>query len=475
MNAARDDGLLAALAGVVGRDNVLDEPAARLVHAHDGSTLHPATPRAVVYPTSTEQVSAVVAACAQRGVPFVARGAGTGLSGGAMALRGGIVISLQRMTAVLAVEPANRRAVVQPGVANLAISRAVAPHGLHYAPDPSSQAVCTIGGNVAHNSGGPHTLKHGVTVNHVLGVQLVLPDGRTLALAPDGAGPDLLALLVGSEGTLGIVTEVTVRLLRRPAGVVTLLAAFPRVELASRAVAAIVAGGSVPSALEMLDRTVVAALAAAFGFRFPDGADALLLIEADGPLAGLPEEAEALAEACRAHGALSVTVARDEAQRAELWKARKRAFGALGRIARNYCTQDGVIPRTALPAVLERIEAIAAGHRLRVANVFHAGDGNLHPCLLFDDRDSRERLAVRAAGEEILQACLDAGGSLSGEHGIGMEKREAMARLFAPADLALMARLRDAFDPAGLCNPDKLLPTGGTCMEVPLAHRQVPS
>ncbi len=475
MSATREQDLLAELVTLLGADAVLPDAAARLVYAHDGSTLHPATPLAVVFPTSTAQVAAVVKAAAARGVPFVARGAGTGLSGGAMASRGGLVVSLQRMTAVLAVDAPNRRAIVQPGVANLAISRAVAAHGLYYAPDPSSQAVCTIGGNVAHNSGGPHTLKAGVTVNHVLGVELVLPDGRLVRLSSQGAGPDLLALLVGSEGTLGIVTEVTVRLMRRPAGVVTLLAAFPRVEQASRTVSAIIASGIVPSALELLDRTVLAALQAAFGFSFPDGAGALLLIEADGPLAGLDEESAALVACCREHGALSVAIARDAAERDQLWKARKRAFGALGRIARNYCTQDGVIPRTALPAVLARIEAIAAHHGLRVANVFHAGDGNLHPCLLFDDRDSRERAAVRAAGEEILQVCLDVGGSLSGEHGIGMEKRQAMARQFAPADLAFMAALKGAFDPAGLCNPDKILPTGGSCLEVPPRHRQIPA
>ena len=473
--AAAPAGLLAALAAVVGPESVLAHDAARLVYAHDGSVLHPATPLAVVFPRSAEQVQGVVAACAARGVPFVARGAGTGLSGGAMALHGGVVVALNRMTAVLSVDAPNRRAVVQPGVTNLAISRAVAAHGLYYAPDPSSQAVCTIGGNVAHNSGGPHTLKYGVTVNHVLGVELVLPDGTRTRVSGEGGGPDLLALLVGSEGTLGIVTEVTVRLLRRPAGVRTLLAALPGPDEACRAVTAIIASGVVPSALELLDGTVVAALEAAFGLRYPEGAGALLLIEADGPLAGLDEEAALLADACRAHGALSVRLAQDDAERAELWKARKRAFGALGRIARNYCTQDGVIPRTALPAMLARVSAIGARHGLRIANVFHAGDGNLHPCILFDDRDAGERARVRAAGEEILHACLEVGGSLSGEHGIGIEKREAMADQFTPADLALMARLRAAFDPAGLCNPGKLLPTGGTCLEVPPAHRQIPA
>jgi glycolate oxidase len=405
--------------------------------------------------------------------PFVARGAGTGLSGGAMALCGGVVIALNRMDRVLAVDGPNRRAVVQPGVANAAVSRAAAPFGLHYAPDPSSQAVCTIGGNVAHNSGGPHTLKRGVTVNHVLGLQCVLPDGEVVRIGGDGRpGLDLAALFCGSEGTLGLVTEITLRLLPRPAAVCTLLAAFREPQEASRAVSALVAAGHVPAALEMMDAVVVEALQAAFGFQFPPGAGALLLLECDGPAAELPEEAAALQAACHAAGALSIRVAADEAERAEIWKARKRAFGALGRIARNYCTQDGVIPRTRLPEMLARVADVAARHRLRIANVFHAGDGNLHPCILFDDRDAEERARVSAAGQEILRACLELGGSLSGEHGVGVEKREAMSAQFDADSLAAMRRLRDAFDPEGLCNPGKILPTGGGCVEVPPRHRQ---
>jgi glycolate oxidase subunit GlcD len=471
---AAGDGLLEALRDAVGHRKVVTDKGARLVHADDGSVLHPGMPRAIVYPTSTDEVAAVVRTCAAAGVPYVARGAGTGLSGGAIALDGGVVVSLQRMTAIVSVDAENRRAVVQPGVTNLAVSRAVERHGLYYAPDPSSQAVCTIGGNVAHNSGGPHTLKYGVTVDHVLALTLVLPDGGVTALGgPERPGYDLVALLTGSEGTLGIVTEVTVRLLRRPEAVTTLLAAFATPDEASRAVAAIIAGGVVPAALEMMDAVVVQALEAAFGFRYPEGAGALLLVEADGPRAGLDEEAEALAQACRDAGALSVRVAGDETERAELWVARKRAFGALGRIARNYYTQDGVIPRTRLPEMLARVAAIAARHRLRVANVFHAGDGNLHPCILFDDRDADEKQRVLAAGQEILAACVALGGSLTGEHGVGVEKREAMASMFQPADLDTMKRLRAAFDPAGLCNPRKLFPTGQGCVEVAPRHRQV--
>jgi glycolate oxidase len=469
---ARDrDALIAALAAT-GADVVATEDA-QLVYEHDGSTLHGARPAAVAFPTSTAQVSALVRACVAAGVPFVARGAGTGLSGGAMALDGGVVLACNRMDRILALDPLRRRATLQPGVANLAVSRAAAAFGLHYAPDPSSQAVCTVGGNVAHNSGGPHTLKHGVTVNHVLGLELVLPDGEVARVGgPERAGYDLLALLCGSEGTLGIVTEITVRLLPRPQSARTLLAAFPSPDEAGQAVTALIAGGALPSALEMMDAVVVQALEAAFAFRFPAGAGALLLIECDGPAADLDEQSTLVQGACRAAGALSVRVATDEAERAEIWKARKRAFGALGRLARNYCTQDGVIPRTRLPEMLARVADVAARHRLRVANVFHAGDGNLHPCILFDDRDADERARVAQAGREILQACLELGGSLSGEHGIGVEKREAMRRQFSEASLAAMLRLRQAFDPRGLCNPGKILPTGGACVEVPPRHRQ---
>ncbi|MHC5210502.1 MAG: FAD-binding oxidoreductase [Planctomycetota bacterium] len=471
---AAGDGLLDALREAVGRQRVVTDKGARLVHADDGSVLHPAMPRAIVYPTSTEEVSAVVRTCAEAGVPFVARGAGTGLSGGAIALDGGVIISLQRMTTILSVDPENRRAIVQAGVSNLAVSRAVDQHGLYYAPDPSSAAVCTIGGNVAHNSGGPHTLKYGVTVDHVLALRLVLPDGSVTEVGgPERPGYDLVALLTGSEGTLGIVTEITVGLLREPEAVTTMLAAFRTPNEASRAVAAIIAGGVVPAALEMMDAVVVEALQAAFGFEYPEGAGALLLVEADGPRAGLAEEARSLEAACREAGALFVRVAGDEQERAELWIARKRAFGALGRIARNYYTQDGVIPRTRLPEMLARVASIAAEHRVRVANVFHAGDGNLHPCILFDDRDADETRRVLAAGQEILAACVALGGSLTGEHGVGVEKREAMTAMFQPADLDTMKRLRAAFDPAGLCNPKKLFPTGQGCREVSPRHRQV--
>ncbi len=465
--------LIELLAAQLGTDAILTDPSETFVYENDGSILHPAAPSAVVFPRSTEDVGHVVRTCTAFDVPYVARGAGTGLSGGAMALDGGVVVALNRMDRILDVDVFNRRLTAQPGVTNLALSRAVAEHDLYYAPDPSSQAVCTIGGNVAHNSGGPHTLKYGVTVNHVVGLELVLPDGSIVNVGgSERGGYDLLALLTGSEGTLGIVTAVTVRLLRKPEAVRTLLAAFATPLQASRAVSAIIAAGIVPAALEMLDAEVVAALEAAFGFRFPTGAGALLVVESDGPREGIDEEAETIAALCRDHEAIHVRLAADEAERNEVWKARKQAFGALGRVAPNYCTQDGVIPRTRLPEILERIAEIGERHQLRVANVFHAGDGNLHPCILFDERDQDQARRVVTAGAEILRACVELGGSLSGEHGIGVEKREWMAAMFAEQDLALMERLRNAFDPRRLCNPLKILPTGGRCVELAPSRRQ---
>jgi glycolate oxidase len=456
-----------AFAAIVGEESVATDPADLHVYESDGSTLRRALAEAIVLVNSAEEVAAVVSLCAARSIPFLARGAGTGLSGGALALRGGIIVAMNRMNRILEIDLANRRAVVEPGVTNSAITRAVAPAGFYYAPDPSSQAVCTIGGNVAHNSGGPHTLKYGVTANHILAVELVLPDGRIVAIEePHPGGRDLLGLVVGSEGTFGIVTKVAVRLTRKPEAVRTALAAFRTPAEASRAVAGIIAAGIVPAALDMLDAVVVAALEAAFGFHFPEGAGALLLVESDGPEAGIDEEAGAIAAVCRREGAIEVRLAADDAERAEVWKARKKAFGALGRLAPNYYTQDGVIPRTRLPETLERIAEIGARHQLRIANVFHAGDGNLHPCILFDDRVRGERERVLAAGEEILGVCIALGGSLSGEHGIGMEKRERMSLMFTPADIDLMRRIKGVFDPAGIANPEKIFPMGASCGEI---------
>jgi len=476
MTSAPPVALLDSLVRRLGRERVLDDPSELLVYSSDGSVLHDSQPAAVVFPTSTEEVVAVVDACRAERRPFVARGAGTGLSGGAMALDGGVVIAMNRMDRIVSLDPADRRARVQPGVRNLAVSEAAARHGLFYAPDPSSQAVCTLGGNVAHNSGGPHTLKYGVTVNHVRGLQLVTPLGEVLEVGgPERPGYDLLALLTGAEGTLGIVTAIDVALRRLPESVRTVLAAFPDTDGASAAVSSIIASGLLPAALEMLDDVVVEALQAAFGLAFPPGAGALLLVESDGPEPGLEQEALDIERLCLRHGAIQVRRAADAAERAEIWAARKKAFGALGRITRHYATQDGVIPRTRLPEMLAFVRAAGRRHGLRIANVFHAGDGNLHPCILFDGDDAGVRALVQRAGAEILEHCLRLGGSLSGEHGVGVEKREAMALLFAPDDLTAMRRLREALDPEGLCNPGKVLPLGAACSEPDPRRKQVAS
>ena len=465
--------LIATLTRRLGERAVVSDPAEVLVYECDGSALRRALPSAVVFPRETAEVAEVVRACASRGVPFLARGAGTGLSGGSLALGGGIVLALNRMDRILQIDLPNRRAVVEPGVVNLALTRAVAGDGLYYAPDPSSQAVCTIGGNVAHNSGGPHTLKYGVTANHVLALEMVLSDGTIAEIGgSDRPGYDLAGIVTGSEGTFGIITRITVRLMRRPASVRTLLAAFPSTDEAARAVSGITAAGIIPAALEMMDSIVVGALEAAFGLRYPAGAGALLLAEADGPEAGIDIEADRMAEVCRQCGALEVRLARDEAERAKVWTARKKTFGALGRLTPNYYTQDGVIPRTKLPEMLARVRAIGERHGLTIANVFHAGDGNLHPCVLFDDKDEGMRARVLKAGEELLAACVELGGSLTGEHGVGIEKRDRMKLMFGDADLEAMRLVRVAFDPTGLCNPGKILPGGAGCAELAPVGRQ---
>ena len=474
--SAGREALIADLVARLGPEAVAASPEDVLVYECDGQPLLQARAWAVVFPRGTQDVAAAVAVCRAHGAPFVARGAGTGLSGGALAREGGVVFAMNRMNRILSIDLPNGRAEVEPGAVNLGLTRAVAPQGFYFAPDPSSQSVCTIGGNVAHNAGGPHTLKYGVTVNHVLGFEVVLPDGEIVEIGgADRPGYDLAGLISGSEGTLGILTRITVKLLRRPQAVRTLLAAFPTIDAASRAVTGIVGAGVVPAALEMIDSTVVSALEAAFGLRYPEGAGAMLVAEADGPEAGIDEEAGKMAAVCRECGAIEVRLARDDAERTQVWTARKKAFAALGRITPNYSTQDGVIPRTKLPEVLGRIADVGSRHGLRIANVFHAGDGNLHPCIMFDDREPGMRERVFEAGEEILRICVELGGSLTGEHGIGFEKRGKMRLMFSDADLEAMARLRAAFDPAGLCNPGKVLPGGGGCTDSRLRAHQVAS
>ena len=442
--------LRAALQAIVGVDGVLTEPDELLVFESDGLTIFRATADAVAFPRSTAEVAACVKLANAEGLPFVARGAGTGLAGGCLASEGGIVIAVTRMARILEVDYANQLAVVEPGLVNLHLSHALGPRGFYYAPDPTSQLACTIGGNVANNSGGPHTLKYGVTTNHVLGVELALPTGELVMLGgpvEERPGYDLVGLVVGSEGTLGIVTRAVLRLVRTPEACRTLLAVFDSVDAASEAVSGIIAAGIVPAALEMMDRMIVAAVEAAYHAGLPTDAGAVLLVEVDGPAAGLDAHAAAVRSVCMEHGAREVRTARDEAERAALWKCRKRAFGAVGRLAPNYCTQDGVVPRTRVPEILKRIAAAAERHRLRIGNVFHAGDGNIHPIILFDERDRDETARVLAAGREILEACVELGGSITGEHGIGVEKMAQLPLLFGPDDLRAMMALRAVFDP----------------------------
>jgi glycolate oxidase len=458
-----------ALQQVVGAANVLFEPEEKLVYECDGLTMFKATPEVVIFPTSTQQVAEVVRLANREQIPFVARGGGTGLSGGALAVEGGLMIALTKLNRILTVDLDNQRADVQPGVVNLWITQAVSAHGYYYAPDPSSQQACTIGGNVAENSGGPHTLKYGVTTNHVLGLEVVLPDGRVIETggpAEDYPGYDLTGILVGSEGTLGIVTKVTVRLMRKTEAVKTLMAVFESMDDASNVVSDVIGQGIVPAAIEMMDQLALEAVEAYIHAGYPTDAGGVLLIELDGLRDGLEEIAAQIADIARQHNTREVRVARDDRERELLWLGRKRAFGAMGRISPSYYVQDGVIPRTRLPEVLRHIRDIAARHDIRIANVFHAGDGNLHPLLLFDERDPEQRDRVLQASAEILRVCAAVGGSLSGEHGIGVEKREEMPLVFTEPDLAAMQAVRGVFNPQNLCNPGKVFPTPGRCVEL---------
>jgi glycolate oxidase len=464
------------LRAALGPGHVLTEPAQLKVYDCDGLTGWRALPALVALPASTAEVQAVVRACHRERVPFVARGAGTGLSGGALPVADGVVISLARMNRILEVDLDAQRVVVEPGVANLDVSRAVAGDGWFYAPDPSSQQVCTIGGNVAENSGGAHCLKNGFTVNHVTGLEIVLPDGELVELggkALDQEGYDLLGAFVGSEGTLGIATRITLRIVRRPEAVTTLLAGFRTTDGAGAAVSDVIAAGITPAAIEMMDALTIEAAEAACRPGYPEGAAALLLVELDGVAAQVAEETDAVERICAERGAFELRIARDDAERALLWLGRKAAFAAMGRVSPDYYVQDGVVPRTKLPEVLRRIAELEREHGLRVGNVFHAGDGNLHPLVLYDEaKGEAERAKVLA--EAILAACVDAGGSLTGEHGVGVDKACAMPQMFGASDLEAFERLRRAFDPDGLANPGKVVPTPRLCGEVPGPYRQHP-
>jgi glycolate oxidase len=466
--------VISELTRAVGAEHVMTDPAQMASYACDGLTGYRVTPQAVVLPATTDEVAACVRICHEAAVPFVARGAGTGLSGGALPVAEGIVICVQRLRSVLDIDLANERVTVQPGVTNLAVSAAVAPHGYYYAPDPSSQQVCTIGGNVAENSGGAHCLKYGFTIHHVLAATFVTADGRIATLGhavPDSPGIDLLGVVVGSEGTLGIVTEVVLGILPRPEAIDTLLAAFDSTDAAGDAVSRIIAAGVVPAAIEMMDRLTIQAAEQAVHAGYPD-CEAVLLVELDGPDAEVRSLGPAIDELCRAAGATEIRRAETLEQRALMWKGRKAAFAAMGRVSPDYYVQDGVIPRTKLPVVLQEIDRIVQRHGLRVANVFHAGDGNLHPLLLFDERDPAQLRGVVEASEEILKMCVAFGGSITGEHGIGIEKSGYITCQFSEKDLAVMGQLKGVFDPQGICNPGKLFPTGHGCMEVTMKKRR---
>lgn len=463
------DSLVQRLVSVVGRENCLVRDEELFVYECDGMTVERTRPRAVVLPRDTGQVAGVVRACRAEDVPFVPRGAGTGLSGGAHPVAGGVLIECSRMKNIVEINVADRIAVVQPGVVNADLSHAVRNHGLFYAPDPSSQQACTIGGNVAENSGGPHTLKYGTTTNHVVGIELVLPDGAIVQLgSPTGfsEGFDLVGAVVGSEGTLGIVTEVTVRLTPIPEKIETLLCVFADVVSACRAVGEVIGAGLVPAALEIVDqRTIRAVEDSMYAAGLDRDAGAILIAELDGPACALPAQVEAMRDAARRNGATNVQVARDEEERVKFWRARKGAFGAMGRLAPDLFVHDAVVPRAKLPEILEKVCEIGDRYGLILSNVFHAGDGNLHPNISFDRRDPDELARVMKAGEEILELCVAAGGVITGEHGIGIEKRDFMRLVFSEEDLLPMHYLRDAFDPERYCNPGKALPTTRFCVE----------
>lgn len=447
---------------IVGARFVHTERAELATFASDGLPTHRRTPALVVLPGSAHEVSAVLALLATRGVPFVARGAGTGLSGGALGEAPAVLVTLTRLARILSVDPANRRAVVEPGVVNATLSRAVAPHRLMYAPDPSSQTACTIGGNVAENAGGPHCLKYGVTSNHILALEVALPSGelaRFGSQAGDPWGPDLVGAFVGSEGMFGIATEITVRLVPLPQHVRTMLADYASLRLAGEAVSRIIAAGIVPAAMEMMDHNAIQMVeSSVYAAGYPADAAAVLLVELDGGRGAVDADAALAQSILDSSGARSVRVARDAAEREKLWQGRKKAFGAMGRVSADLVVQDAVVPRSALPEVLEAIASIGERFRLRVTNVFHAGDGNLHPNLSFDASDADQVERVHAASGEIIRTCVAAGGTITGEHGVGLDKLAYMPLVFSPDDLGLMEAARRVFDPDGRANPGKVIP-----------------
>ena len=466
--------LTAHLLAALGPDTVRTDPAELATYSCDGLTHHMVNPGVVVLARDTADIQLTVRACLQHGVPYVARGSGTGLSGGALPHADGVLIVTARMRRILDIDPDSERALVEPGVINLDLTRAATPHGLYYAPDPSSQQICSIGGNIAENSGGAHCLKYGFTAHHVLAVEVVTPGGDLVRLgtaAPDAPGYDLVGTFVGSEGTLGIATAATVRLVRTPEVVRTLLAGFATMDEAGGAVSAIIGAGLLPAAVELMDALSIEAAEAGVACGYPAGAGAVLIVEMDGPGADVAVEFDQVLAYCTAHGAFETRIADSPADRAAIWKGRKSAFAAVGRISPDYIVQDGVVPRTSLPAVLRAIADLSARAGVRVANVFHAGDGNLHPLVLFDAAVPGEGERAEQVSGAILDLCIEHGGSITGEHGVGVDKSRYMPRMFTDTDLQTMLLLRAAFDPAGLCNPGKIFPTPRLCGEPP-GHRR---
>ena len=447
---------------------VLSGAAAERAYDCDAYTVDRNNPTAVVLPESTEDVAKVVKWCCEHNIPFTARGAGTGLSGGVLPAMGGVVISTKKMVRILDIDVENRCLLAQSGIANKRLSDAVKQYGLHFAPDPSSQTVSTIGGNIGENSGGPHTLKYGVTAQHILGVTMVDPTGQIIKLGgkvEGGPGYDLVGLIVGGEGTLGIVTEAWVKLVPIPTAVSTALIAYSTIADATQTVADIIAAGTIPAALEMMDRGILHAVNLAFGFEYPAGTESMLLIECDGEPDAVVREMEVVKEICNRNRALDIRIAADETERTRLWMVRKKGIGAMGRFAPSIVTHDGVIPRSKLPEMLEFVYEVAERHKIGVANIFHAGDGNLHPCFYFDDRDAEQVKHVVEAGEEIISRCIALGGSVTGEHGIGVEKIDLMSLMFAPEDLDFQAKAKRIFNEGMLCNPCKVLPNQKSCVE----------
>jgi glycolate oxidase len=452
--------LIQALGKIIGQENVLASETDLAVYGYDGS-LHSGLPEVIILPKTTGQVSAVASLASKEGIPIVARGSGTNLSGGSIPLKGGIVIHFSRMNKILEIDLENQRAVVEAGVINLDLQNALAPHGYYFAPDPASQKVATMGGNLAENAGGPHCLKYGVTTNHLLGAEIVLPNGEvfwTGGKASDHLGYDLLGVLVGSEGTLGIVTQLIVRIMKKPETVQTFLAVFHSLEDASNTVSAVIGAGIIPATLEMMDRTVIKAVEDSIHAGYPLDAEAVLIIELDGLRDGMDRLAQRIIEICRANHVREVKMATSEAEQAKLWAGRKGALGALARLRPNYLLEDGTVPRTKLPEVLKKVVEIGKKYQLEIGIFCHAGDGNLHPTILFDARNEEERRRVLLAGTEILKACVDAGGTISGEHGIGIEKIHEMSLLFSEQEFDSMKHLKVAFDPRYVFNPGKLIP-----------------